>query len=69
MSLGIDDLILCLFCSLVFGANAGLVIGCLMSDRTWRKLATEHNAGHYDAKTGAFKWNDAAPQAQGDRER
>ena len=35
----------------------GNIVGCV-SCEGWQTAAIEHNAGHYDTKTGEFKWND-----------
>lgn len=42
----------------IVGATlVGNIVSC--ADITeWQATAIEHNAAHYDTKTGEFKWND-----------
>lgn len=35
----------------------GEIVGCATREG-WKSDAIEHNAAHYDTKTGEFKWND-----------
>ena len=50
------------FVGLFFGAVvSGVLFFCVggqYSESAWMKFAVYHNAGHYDAKTGGFVWND-----------
>lgn len=35
-----------------------VVVTKSINDRCWTNSALEHNAAHYDIKTGVFQWNE-----------
>ena len=41
----------------IIGCVLGIAIGLALNNGDWRQSAIEHNAAHYDAKTGEFTWN------------
>jgi hypothetical protein len=44
---------LCFLCGLF-----GSAVTIKATRYSWESAAIQHNAAHYDAKTGAFTWND-----------
>lgn len=41
----------------------GFCVGSMVTESGIQKQAIEHNAAHYDSKTGEFMWNDAKANA------
>lgn len=52
------DVVLAMCSGVSLGFAAGLVVLSQIADSYWEAQAIEHNAAHYDPKTGAFTWNE-----------
>lgn len=47
----------CMASCFLIGVVAGMLLLACVADHQWRMNAIKHEAAHFNAKTGAFEWN------------